>query len=177
MRRTGDLRLALVLSALAVTSCTDPHAGSLPTASPSPTATASSTASATASSAGDVVVGVARTYYATLERSAADPASKRAQLAALVDRGCQCHQVVELLDQLAAKQHRLLFEVTTASPRVGRLAATSATVFISVDQSAGREVDAAGKTVRALPATTGTYALDLVLRSGRWLVAQISRSS
>jgi hypothetical protein len=176
MRRTGDLRLALALSALAVTSCTKPHAGGLPTVSPSPS-TATASPSPSASYAEATVIAVARSYYGTLERAAADPAGKRAQFAALVDSGCQCRQVVELLDRLAAERHRLLFEVTTASPRVARLAATSATVFIGVHQSAGREVDSAGKTVRTLPATVGTYALDLVRRGDRWLVKQISGSS
>ncbi len=70
-----------------------------------------------------------------------------------------------------------MFTVTVGPPRVARLEQTGGTVFLTVKQSAGREVDERGALIRPLPPSNGNYALDFVTQDGRWLVRQITRSS
>jgi hypothetical protein len=173
MRRTGDVWVALALTALlAVGACSDPQAGPLPT-----TSATSPTLSTAPSTTPDLdAAASAVTYYATLERAVRDPSNAAPDLDRLIDARCACHQVVDLLNQLARDGHHLEFTVRTGPPRVARVTANAATVFLHVEQTAGREVDASGRVVRELPATTGDYAVDLVRRDGRWLVAQISKA-
>ena len=174
--RTGDLLLVAVTALAVAAGCSDEHAGSLPTSSPTPFASsASPTASATASAApGPVAAAVA--YYTTLEGAARSPEQGAGRLARLVAPGCDCHQVVDLLHRLAGEKHHLEFTVRTSTARVARETGTDAAVFLHVEQTAGREVDAAGRTVRPLPATSGDYVLTLVRGNGGWLVRQIGRS-
>jgi hypothetical protein len=177
MRRTGDVWLALVLSALATVACSDPHAGPLPTTSPSSPASTSTTSPTTSPSDPSAVLArAAQSYYRTLQGAASDPASKRAALARLIDTSCECRQVLALLDRLAQERHTLRFTVKLGTPRVAETGASRGTVFINVDQSAGKELDTSGAVVRTLPGSHGQYVLDFVRRDSRWLVKRITRS-
>jgi hypothetical protein len=177
MRRTGDVRLALVLSALAFVACSNPHAGTLPTPSPAPTTPRAPSPTATTSTALDgEVARAAANYYSTLELAARFPAERRNELAALIDAKCECRQVLTLLDNLARKHHTLVFTVTTGTPHVARASGMFATAFIDVRQSQGRELDSGGDVVQSFPGSAGHYVLDFVRRDGRWVITQISRS-
>lgn len=174
MRRTGDVWVALALSAFATVACSDPHGGTLP--SPSVSAPTTSPTSGPPTPTNGDPAGAAVNYYSTLQRAIRAPASGAMQLSQLIDSRCECHQVVDLLDRLARQDHRLEFTVQTGPPRVARVGPAESTVFIHVDQSAGRELAADGSVVRTLPASRGEYVLTLDKRGSRWLVAQISRA-
>lgn len=171
--RGNALLAALVLSA--IVGCSDPKAGTLPTASPT-TSSPTPTTSVTSPPSDNPLAAAAQAYYRTLERVAGNPAAHN-EFATLVDARCTCQQVVDLLRRLDREQHQLLFSVALTEPRVIRGTETTGTVVIGVTQSAGREVDATGTQVRSTPASKGRYAVDLVRSDNRWLVRRITRTS
>lgn len=174
IRGIGLVGLALSM----LCACSEPQAGTLPSASPSssPSPTATPTPTPTSASIEDALADATKTYYTTLARVSATPTDADV-LGALIHPRCECREVVGLLRDLADQRHRLEFTVTLGEPRVTIAEATNGTVFIDVSQSAGKEVDADGNTVRSLPATRGEYVVDLARSDDRWLVHRITRRS
>ncbi len=171
MRRTGDLRLALVLSALAVGSCTKPHAGTLPTVSPSPTTT-SPTPTATPDLAGSLR-GALRTYFDALYRAGLDPAHKTDALAALMTPTCPCRRTVEVLRDEARHGWHIDYRYTLKSVTVTEANATGGDISYTVEQSAGAKRDASGNVIRQFPAATQRYSAHFARTEGRWLLARL----
>jgi hypothetical protein len=141
------------------------------------TAPASAPPPASTPPTGPALVDAARSYYDTLQQAAANPADGRRRLARLIHPSCSCREVLGLLDRLAREGHRLLFTVTTSNGRVSGFTDRTGTVFLHVQQSSGREVDAAGKTVTTTPASTGDYVLDFLRQDDRWVVGRITRTT
>jgi hypothetical protein len=174
MRRTGDLRLALALSALAVTSCTKPHAGGLPTASPSPsTATASPTPTATPDLR-ESLRGALRTYFDALYQAGLDPAHKTDALAALMTPTCPCRRTVDVLRDEARHGWHIDYRYTLKSVTVTEAGATGGDISYTVEQSAGAERDASGRVVQRFPADTQRFSAHFARTDDRWLLARLT---
>jgi hypothetical protein len=173
MRRTGDLRLALVLSALAGTSCTKPHAGGLTTTSPSPTASASPTATATPDLA-DSLRAALRTYFDALYQAGLDPAHKTDALALLMTASCPCRRTVDVLRDEARHGWHIDYRYTLKSVTVTEASETGGDISYTVEQSAGAERDASGHVVQHFPATTQRFSAHFTRTGGRWLLARLT---
>jgi hypothetical protein len=174
MRRTGDLSLALALSALAVTSCTKPHAGSLPTTSPSPTATTSSPTPTTTPDLAESLRAALRTYFDALYQAGLDPAHKTDALALLMTTSCPCRRTLDVLRDEARHGWHIDYRYTLKSVTVTEAGAIGGDISYTVEQSAGAERDASGRVVQQFPAATQRFSAHFARTDGRWLLARLT---
>jgi hypothetical protein len=174
--RTGEVWLAAVLTSLALTSCTHEHAGSLPTSSPStPSTSWASSPAATGAAAEAALVHAARNYYSVLEAAGGNPSVGADKVAALIDPHCTCINVVQFLRDQAHAGHRIERQVQVLAPRAVA-GSNGGTVFLTLEQRAGRVTDAAGHTLERLAASRDEVVLDFRSARGLLLVTQISVS-
>jgi hypothetical protein len=168
--------VAALAAVLVTGACSEEHAGTLPTQSPSvPSATATPSASPTVS-ATDALVAAARTYYAVLEDAGKRPASGAARVDALIDHGCACRRVVDFLRDTSRAGRRIERPVRVLDPRATSTA-SGGTVFLTLDQLAGRVVDAKGRVVERLAPSRVRVVIDFRRTGNRFLVTQISGPS
>jgi hypothetical protein len=171
--RTGEwARAALVL--IVLVGCSDPaKPGTLPSGSPSVVVTSTSVAP-TASVTSDVLVARVREFYATLESASRMPASGTDEVAALMTASCPCQQIVAFLRDLAKQGRHIERPVHVLDPQVASATRTGGTVFLTLQQDAGRVVDARGHTVETLRPSRDRLVIDLQQHDGALLIAQIS---
>lgn len=170
MRRTGDVWVALALSAFAVVACSDPHGGTLPTPMPSLTPTA---VTPSASNPADLSVATVR-YYAELQRTSADPAAGTDRLAALIASSCSCRRVVAFLQETARRGERIIRPLRVTNVRTAPAASGGGTVFITLEQGAGRVEDRDGRTIERLPASRASVTLDFAPSNRGLVITQIA---
>jgi hypothetical protein len=165
----------LALAALVAVGCSDEHAGSLPTLSPTPTTTSLSPTPTPTASLADEASRAVRTYFATL--ASAGQAGDTTALERLVAAGCTCRDQVSYIKREAAAGHRITTTYVLESVRAHDLTAAGGSVTVTFSSPASKVVDAKGATVRTLGALRHV-GMEISLRrdpDSSWVVVRIVR--
>ena len=169
----GNVLAALVLSALL--GCSDPKAGTLPTASSaSSSSPVTPPPSPSATTASAQVEAAVRAYYAAMEAAVHEPARHTDTLAKLIDPACACHQIVDVLRDEAKKGRHADYTLTVKRIAVPDASPSRGTATVTVAQSSGSLYDSSGRVVDKVAASTSTYFLELRNHSGQWRVARVT---
>jgi hypothetical protein len=172
--RGNVLLAALCLSAVAA--CSDPKAGTLPTASPTPSTTAPTASPASASSSpNDFGIGQAVTdYYDALEAAVHDPSANLARLEAMLDPACACREILDVLREEARRGRHADYTLEIATLTVPDKTPERGIARLTVVQSAGNLYDASGRVVERIKPTTDAYFVEVRSNGGRWRVARVT---
>jgi hypothetical protein len=170
MRRTGDVWVALALTAL-LAGCSDPQAGPLPSVSFTPS---DSPTGSQSSSALSEVAATVRAYYAALAAAVHDPARNTRALDELLDPSCPCREIVGVLNDEARRGRHADYSLAVTALTVPRETANSGTAYATVVQSPGHLFDSSGRVVENIPAMTRTYFIDVRTRNARWVVLRVT---
>lgn len=163
---------ALVLSA--AVACSDGHAGSLPTESPSSTTPGAPTPTASEDLAQSLRTAL-RIYVDALHAAGLDPAHKTDALEALIAPTCPCHRTIDVLRSEAEQGRYIDYGYTLRDIVVIEVGELGGNVRYTVRQSAGAERDRAGKVIESYAPTTEKYTAHFVRRDGRWLLDEVTR--
>lgn len=171
--RGNVLLAALCLSAVAA--CSDPKAGTLPTASPTPSSVSPTpSASASVDLAGSLRSAL-QAYFDALYAAGMDPANKTDALAALIAPSCTCYRAVDVLREEARKGRHIDYSYTLSDIQVIEVGSLGGNVRYTVAQSAGALRDSSGRVIKSYPASQETYSAHFARRDSRWIVDRIER--
>lgn len=175
MARGNVVVAALVLSAVA--GCSDPGAGTLPSASPSasvssPTPSPSASVDLAASLRGALV-----SYFDALYAAGLDPANKTDALAALIAPSCTCRSVVDVLREEARLDRFIDYRYGLSDIAVIDVGELGGNIRYTVARSAGAERERSGKVVETYPPTTEKYSSHFARVDGKWLLDRVTRFS
>jgi hypothetical protein len=171
MRRTGDVWVALALSAFAVVACSDPHGGTLPSPSPAPSATS---ATPTAVNLRTSLTNALHGYFDALYTAGLDPANKTDALAALVDPSCTCMRTVDVLREEARQGRSIDYRYTLKDVAVIEVGELGGNIRYTVMQSAGAERDHDGRVIEAYPASTARFSAHFTRSGDAWRLDRVT---
>lgn len=154
--------------------CSDPGAGTLPSASPTPTVTLSPTPSATPNYGHELRQAV-HAYFDALYAAGVDPASKTDALAALIDESCGCRRVIDTLREMAREGRYVDYRYGLRDIKVVEVGRLGGDIRYTVERSAGAERDSSGQVVQRFAATTERYGAHFRHAHGRWYLDRLTR--
>ena len=172
--RRGIGVAVLVLSMLLA--CSDPKAGTLPSASPSTHPSLSTPpTSSTPPDPRTELRNALQTYFDALYAAGVDPATKTDALAALIEPTCTCYQVVNVLRDEARQGRYIDYRYSLSDVKVVDVDSRGGHINYTVARSEGAERDRAGRVIERFEAITEKYSAHFARSNATLLLDRLTR--
>jgi hypothetical protein len=171
--------VAALAAVLVTGACSEEHAGTLPTPSPSvPSATGTPSASLSALGYDGELRRAITTYYAALNAAVHDPAANVEALGRLIAPSCECRKVLDALREEAHEGRYVDYSYSIRDLRVIAVGDRGGNAAFVVVQSPGHERGHDGTVLHAFRGSTQSYSVHFVrTATGAWLLDRASRAA